>query len=194
MKVPYLIGAALLGVSLSGVSLTTISGTITDGVGSAITGSCSIVPFVPFASGPDSMIAGPPVIVPITAGVFLARLAPPTNAQAGGQFYTMKCSGTTASGSRRSWGPQFLLIPASSTPLALNDVIVDLPSPTNFSMKPMQVYAYGLNTGVYGFNVVDGHVTGLTLCSTAPAISSLAALSNSILLALSNDQLLSMSN
>ena len=58
----------------------------------------------------------------------------------------------------------------------------------------MQMYAYGLNTGVYGLQVVDGHVTGLTLCSAAPAGVSLAALSNSALLALSNDQLLSMSN
>jgi hypothetical protein len=194
MRANLLLAGALASLSAFGATLITVSGTITDGSGNPITGSCSIVPFRPFTSGSDSQISGVPYIATITAGRFVAALAPPTDAQAAGQYYSMKCTGSTASGARGSWGPQFLLIPASSAPLVLNDVIVDLPSPTNFSMRPTQIYALGLTAGVYGLNVVNGHVTGLALCSAAPVGLSLASLTNSALLGLSDLQLLSMTN
>ena len=153
----------MLAASLWGQdSLTTISDVVHDGSGAGVTGTCTYTAATGrFLGAALDQIVGEPVVVPITAGIFFAKLVPTDTALPVGQYYQVVCAGN------RGWKlTGYWLVPTSGSPLRLKDIWASTAPSPGILIPPPQISALGLTSGTYCFAVVNGVVQpALVACS-----------------------------
>jgi hypothetical protein len=158
-----MIAAAVIATCLSrSAGATVITGTIVAATGDRVSGQCSYQSVTEFVSATNYEVSGTPVTVPFNAGNLRVTLIPTTTGIPTPQYYLVRCQvpSQIVNGRQISayqWGPQFWLVPDSSTPLPVNTVVVAVsPTPTT-----------NLPDGSYCIDVANGALAGaLVPCSS----------------------------
>jgi hypothetical protein len=132
---------------------TTVTGSIRDPAGDLVSGSCAFQAAELFSSGAGWTVIGAPMTVPFAAGALAVALAPTDTATPSGQYYKMTCgvprqSLPVGSVGPYSFGPTYLLVPTSGSPLDIGTLEVSpAPASPSFVVQWSQMAPLGALTG-----------------------------------------------